>query len=254
MKILGLIFLFSLFTQVSVAANSSDTTKMVRYKDVQRFEFDTAAKFTDTVSFSRWVESRVIYPDALIGSNVSGAVVVSFKIEKDGSLSDVRGSYHPLLFEEAKRVILSSPKWNPASNNGTPLAMYGTVCVRFHPHQNNIDSLNSVEVPLINSETDPIFDGKATVRESNIAFKEWVEKRLRMPEELRDSDISRVVTVRFIITSDGAVTHVKELVSPHKAMTEEVKRVVLSSPRWRPATINRNNSSCFCTIRVEFTD
>ena len=53
---------------------------------------------------------------------VMGCVVVTFIVEKDGSISDpkvVKG-VHPLFDEEAVRVVKSMPKWKPGMWNGKP--------------------------------------------------------------------------------------------------------------------------------------
>ena len=51
---------------------------------------------------------------------VSGRVVVSFTIERDGSVTDAKvvKSLHPLFDKEALRVVNLMPKWSPAKENG----------------------------------------------------------------------------------------------------------------------------------------
>jgi len=64
---------------------------------------------------------------------IQGRVAVSFIVEKDGSISDVKPilSVHPLLNKEAVRVVESMPKWTPGKQNGKPVRVRFNVPVMF---------------------------------------------------------------------------------------------------------------------------
>lgn len=67
-----------------------------------------------------WLSSNISYPAQAQEEGASGKVTVSFIVEKDGSLTDVkvvRGK-HPALDKEAVRVVKAMPKWQPGRNNG----------------------------------------------------------------------------------------------------------------------------------------
>jgi periplasmic protein TonB len=53
-------------------------------------------------------------------------VVVSFLIEKDGTLSNIKviNEVHPAIRDEAIRVISLSPAWVPAEQNGRKVKAY----------------------------------------------------------------------------------------------------------------------------------
>ena len=53
---------------------------------------------------------------------IQGRVVVSFIVEKDGSLTDVKviKSLDPAFDKEAVRVVKSMPKWKPGMYRGKP--------------------------------------------------------------------------------------------------------------------------------------
>jgi len=71
-----------------------------------------------------------------------GRVVVSFIVEKDGSVSDVKTvkSIHPSLDEEAVRVVKSMPKWKPGNLNGVPTRVKYTVPITFQLPESNEDT------------------------------------------------------------------------------------------------------------------
>jgi len=60
-----------------------------------------------------WVYKYQRYPKEAISQGIKGRVMVSFIIEKDGTVAqvEVERSAHPLLDKEALRVISASPKW-----------------------------------------------------------------------------------------------------------------------------------------------
>ena len=62
-----------------------------------------------------------------------GRVVVSFIVEKDGSISDVKTvkGIHPSFDEEAVRVVKSMPKWKPGKCNGESTRVKYTVPITF---------------------------------------------------------------------------------------------------------------------------
>ena len=63
----------------------------------------------------KYVQENLRYPEKAIEKNIEGRVLVSFYVEKDGSLTDICVVRSPdsLLNEEAIRIVKSMPKWNP---------------------------------------------------------------------------------------------------------------------------------------------
>jgi len=64
---------------------------------------------------------------------IKGEVVVTFMIEKDGSLTDIKivKSVEKSLDEEVVNIIKQSPHWKPAVRNGKPLRTLYTLPVDF---------------------------------------------------------------------------------------------------------------------------
>ena len=69
----------------------------------------------DVNGFSKWVNSRLVYPEQAKEMGIQGRVVLQFTIGKDGRLQDLKVLNTPdqTLAEEAVRVVSSSPKWEP---------------------------------------------------------------------------------------------------------------------------------------------
>ena len=66
-------------------------------------------------------------------SCIQGRVIVSFIVEKDGSLSDIKveKSIDPLFDKEAVRVVKSMPKWEPGMWRGKPTRVKYCIPIRF---------------------------------------------------------------------------------------------------------------------------
>ena len=63
----------------------------------------------------QWLTKNLKYPPAAQKNKIQGTVVVSFIVNKDGSVANVRvsTSVDPLLDNEALRVMKMMPKWKP---------------------------------------------------------------------------------------------------------------------------------------------
>ena len=75
------------------------------------------------VALNAYIKEQVIYPQKAIDQNIFGTVYVQFVIEGDGSISEVRTikSVHPILDQEAIRVVTEMPNWNPGKIHNRPV-------------------------------------------------------------------------------------------------------------------------------------
>ena len=69
----------------------------------------------DANEFSKWVNSKLVYPEIAKENGVQGRVVLQFTVNPDGSVSGVKvlRGVDASLDKEAVRVVSSSPKWEP---------------------------------------------------------------------------------------------------------------------------------------------
>lgn len=67
-----------------------------------------------------FINTNKKYPEEAKEKGIEGRVTLSFIVEKDGSLSNVKVKWspNPLLDNEAVRIIKSMLKWNPGMNKG----------------------------------------------------------------------------------------------------------------------------------------
>ncbi|MBQ3909390.1 MAG: energy transducer TonB, partial [Bacteroidaceae bacterium] len=64
----------------------------------------------------KWLAEHIKYPSICQEQGVQGRVIVSFVVNKDGSIVDVNTLRSPdtNLTKEAERVVKMMPKWKPA--------------------------------------------------------------------------------------------------------------------------------------------
>lgn len=80
-----------------------------------------------------YLDKNLKYPAAARRANVSGTVYVQFVVSADGDIREPK-IHKGIGFgcdEEALRVVLNMPKWNPGRQNGKPVAVQFNLPIRF---------------------------------------------------------------------------------------------------------------------------
>lgn len=69
----------------------------------------------DANTFSKWVNSKLVYPEIAKENGIQGRVTLQFTVGTDGAVSNVQvlRGVDPSLDKEAVRIVSSSPKWTP---------------------------------------------------------------------------------------------------------------------------------------------
>lgn len=214
----------------NAAVKSAESGKQLSNEEEPFLVAETMPIFQgqDLKGFREWVQSQVRYPETALKNNIQGRVVLSFVIERDGSVSSIQMLQSPdkNLSDEARRVIASSPAWTPGKQHGETVRVKYTLPVDFR-----IDDAapNTKEEPFLIAETMPSFqDGDLNT------FRMWVQQRLRYPVEALANNIQGRVVAMFVVEKDGTVSDIRMLQSPDKILSDEARRVIASSPAWTP--------------------
>ncbi|MEJ6981209.1 energy transducer TonB [Pedobacter sp. P351] len=83
--------------------------------------------------FARYVENNLKYPQAARQGNIQGKVYLSFIVEKDGRLTDIKikQGLGGGCDEEAIRLLRNSPKWKPGLLKDVPVRTFFVLPVTF---------------------------------------------------------------------------------------------------------------------------
>lgn len=87
----------------------------------------------DANTFSKWVNSKLVYPEIAKENGVQGRVTLQFTVNADGSVSNVKvlRGVDSSLDKEAVRVVSSSPKWEPGKQRDRAVKVTYTFPVIF---------------------------------------------------------------------------------------------------------------------------
>ena len=84
----------------------------------------------------KWINDNVKYPQTSIEMNEQGRVFLSFVVEKDGSITNVKveRGISIDLDREAKRVVRKMPKWVPGESAGRAVRARCRLPINFQLH------------------------------------------------------------------------------------------------------------------------
>ena len=123
-------FVIKAQTPPPVQAQTPDSLQVSTFADVMP-DF-TANGYK---SFVEYLAANIKYPENEMKQGLQGTVYISFIVEKDGSVTNVkteRGVANaPGLAIEAMRVISTMPKWTPGMQDGKRVRVRVTQPVKF---------------------------------------------------------------------------------------------------------------------------
>lgn len=191
----------------------------------------------DANTFSVWVNEHKYYPEEARKTGIEGRVTTQFTITKEGRLVNVRilRGVHPLLDDEAIRVIESAPQiWKPGENiKGEPIDINYTFPVIFmlsDEERANAAPPRYLSLSYSPKEERPLFDGKPAG-----SFDFWIRENLVYPDEAKKARLEGRVYLTFSINEKGELVDLQVYQSTNKIFEEEALRVAnLSSGKWTP--------------------
>lgn len=132
---------------------------------------ETQPTFPDGIdAFYTFLGRYIRYPAAMRNNNIQGRVIVTFVVEKDGSLSDIH-CLRDLGYgsaEEVVRVLKISPKWIPGNQNGLPVRVQYTAPINFQLQETpNPFTTDTVKTRTPSPQKQPLYiiDGKEATQE-----------------------------------------------------------------------------------------
>lgn len=131
--------------EVNVDAEANQKTAVEEYKPtvVEEKEVEEVEIFTvveEAPGFPggdeariKFLQNNIKYPQMARESNIQGTVYVTFVVERDGRVTDVRvlRGIGGGCDEEAIRVIKAMPKWNPGKQRGKPVRVQFNMPIKF---------------------------------------------------------------------------------------------------------------------------
>lgn len=84
-------------------------------------------------ALQKWIKENTIYHEIPKKEGITGKVYLSFIIDKDGKVIDVKiiRGLDPYLDKEAVKVVSNLPLWIPGKNNGEPVKVLKRIDIKF---------------------------------------------------------------------------------------------------------------------------
>ncbi len=133
-------------TDLNIDAEATELTEIPEYTPIASNEEESVAEaeiFTvveESPSFPggdeariRFLTENIKYPQIARESSISGTVYVTFVVEKNGNVTDVRvlRGIGGGCDEEAVRVIKAMPNWSPGKQRGKPVRVQFNMPIKF---------------------------------------------------------------------------------------------------------------------------
>lgn len=206
-------------------------------------------------AFRKWIGDNYQYPQAAVDAGVKGTVSVSFVVEKDGSLSDIKYA-NDLGYgtgEAAVELLKKSPKWSPAIQNGKVVrfAYVLPILLDLIDTENSspievkdtIQDKSGGKIVFLNSapKGNPDYQSVEIIPEPPgglTAYRKWIGNNFKYPKAAIDAKVKGTIQVTFVVEKDGSLSDLKVVRDLGHGTGEAAINVFNASPKWSPGIQN----------------
>ena len=198
-----------------------------------------------------YLSKNIKYPEAAKEKGISGRVFLSFVIEKDGAVSNVKVAkgIGKECDDEALRVVKAMPKWKPGLQKGKPVRVNYMLPIFFKLDEGEAYKPVKGETVAPQADLKPGKDGVWDIAETMPEYpggidglRTYIQENLTVPEKYKNVETKAEyrVFVQFVVAEDGSITNVelKKSEPSKKDLNEEAIRVVKAMPKWKPGTVD----------------
>jgi TonB family protein len=243
-------------TKVERLVAAADTTPV--YTSVERVpEFPGGLE-----AFGKFLASNIKYPTSAREQKIQGRVILTFIVERDGTLSNervVRGITGD-LDNEALRVMKLSPQWKPGMQNNRPVRVQYSVPINFALAVDADTTKTTAPVRFsiasAQSGSDPVFTSVEQVPEFKDgleAFGKFLAINIKYPKAARDNNVQGRVIITFVVEKDGSLSNMKVVRGIGSGCDEEAVRVLSISPAWKPGIQNGKPVKVQYSVPISFS-
>ncbi|MFV0539302.1 MAG: TonB family protein [Dysgonomonas sp.] len=194
-----------------------------------------------------FIRDNLKYPINAQLEGIVGRVVIQVIVSKTGNVIkySINKSVHPLLDQEALRVVKKMPKkgWAPGQVNGESVDMRYTIPITF---QLELKVQGDEDISHKEQSSLPSYPGGET------AMQAFIRQNLEYPAEAQKKEIEGRVYLQFIVTEIGEISDIEVSRSVHPLLDNEAIRVVKMMPKWIPATENGEPIKAVFELPMQF--
>lgn len=208
--------------------------------------YSSAKPYSEAKLIPDFLCSEVVYPEEALENHQEGPVVISFTVEKDGSVSHafVSQSVSPEIDAEALRLFRML-LWEPAVSMGQPVVSENLYTIDFNIKKYNKHCKQrgyvDTQYPYLPFDTSNIvYEYAITEKKAHAIFEDkamtvgaFIARNIKYPESAYKQNLSGKVALRFVIEPSGRVSNIKVLEPVGGGCTQEAIRL-LQMIRWMP--------------------
>lgn len=205
---------------------------------------------------------NIKYPKAAADKKIQGNVYLSFIVNEDGTVSDIKAD-NKLgggTDEEAIRVLKMAKKWNPGLDNKKPVRVAYKLPVKFTLNKgSNISGGSTAAKEKIAYSNDNTIHNFVSMKNPPTypggiaALYKFLGDNIKYPKEASDKKVQGNVFVSFVVEKDGTVTDIKTLRGLGSGTDEEAIRVLKLTKKWNPGLENGKAVKVAYNIPIKFT-
>jgi TonB family protein len=195
--------------------------------------------------FDDWLISQLKYPADAATKGIHGRVRVSFIVELDGSVSNIKitGTPDPVLAAAVTKIIEGSPKWDPPKNNMVDEGYRDDVTIKFDLP----DNVSIYTEPFVVVEQMPMYPG------GDGELLKFIAENTHYPDSAKARGIQGRVIIRFIVNTEGRVEEPSVLKGVDPLLDSEAIRVVSSLPAFKPGYQGGKPVNVWYMVPITFT-
>ena len=211
-----------------------------------------------------FIHEEMIYPARAMESNTEGTVRLSFIVQKDGTVTDVRVEERvsPEIDQEAIRIF-SKILWFPATQLGKPIVYKHHFEIKFkikkymkYTKLRGYEYFSYPWEPIDSSNI--VYERNKTDRQPKPMFSEEIKnfptflaKNLEYPEAAFKGNVAGTVKLLFVVETSGRVSNIQVINAVGGGCTEEAIRV-LKLIKWIPGVKDHYAVRTFMPLEMTF--
>ena len=208
---------------------------------------------------TRFITNNLRYPREAAEKDIQGLVVYNFVVELDGSLSnfEIMHRAHPLLDEEALRIIKSMPPWRPAVYKGENVRSTQYVPMYFKLNKNAPRGTSTAQQRKVmpidpNEEIFTIVDQMPEFPTGEEGLGKFISEFIKYPVRARQEGIQGRILCAFIVRKDGTISNLEVVNGLDNELDNEALRVLSMMPKWSPGINDNKAVSVKCILPIDF--
>ena len=199
----------------------------------------------------KYIGTTIKYPAAARRSGVQGKVYVSFFVETDGKLSEIRVSkgIHPECDAEAVRVLQECPlEWRPGIKDGVAVRTQMSMPMAFKlnvPQETKASTIEEFEKP----------DETAAPKEGYQGLYKYIQSAATYPKDAQEKGLAGKVYLTFIVETDGRLADIKVSKGLSESLDAEAVRILKAyKDTWNPAKKDGKAIRSKMSIPIQFSN